>query len=94
MSTKSTAKTNLSYFGISRRWCFAFHSTKYVKLRFLFKNRILWVENIAFSSFYLDKIKFVREESLSNIAAVEMIDLPLSDAEGGIENEFNSKPGK
>lgn len=40
------------------------------------------------------KIKWTREESLTDIAAVEMIDLPLSDAEGAIENELNSKDGK
>lgn len=40
------------------------------------------------------KIKWTREESLADIAAVEMIDLPLSDAEGAIENELNSKDGE
>lgn len=40
------------------------------------------------------KIKWTREESLANIATVEMIDLPLSDAEGAIEQELNSKDGE
>lgn len=40
------------------------------------------------------KIKWTREEALTNIAAVEMIDLPLSDSEGAIEEELNSKEGK
>lgn len=39
-------------------------------------------------------LKWTREESLADIAAVEMIDLPLSDAEGAIENELNSKDGE
>lgn len=40
------------------------------------------------------KIKWVREESLANIAAIEMIDLPLADAEGAIEKQLKSKSGK
>ncbi|XP_055697417.1 ER membrane protein complex subunit 1 isoform X2 [Phlebotomus papatasi] len=39
------------------------------------------------------KIKWTREESLAHVVAVEMVDLPLSDAEGAIEDEFNSKDG-
>lgn len=40
------------------------------------------------------KIKWTREEALATIVAVEIMDLPLSDAEGAIENELNSKEGK
>lgn len=40
------------------------------------------------------KIKWIREEALATIVAVEIMDLPLSDAEGAIENELNSKEGK
>ncbi|XP_055680073.1 ER membrane protein complex subunit 1 isoform X2 [Lutzomyia longipalpis] len=39
------------------------------------------------------KIKWTREEALANVVAVEMVDLPLSDDEGAIEDEFNSKDG-
>ncbi|GAB0095170.1 ER membrane protein complex subunit 1 [Sergentomyia squamirostris] len=39
------------------------------------------------------KVKWTREESLAHIVAVEMVDLPLSDDEGAIEDEFNSKDG-
>uniref|UniRef100_A0A1L8D9I9 ER membrane protein complex subunit 1 n=2 Tax=Nyssomyia neivai TaxID=330878 RepID=A0A1L8D9I9_9DIPT len=39
------------------------------------------------------KIKWTREEALANVVDVEMVDLPLSDDEGAIEDEFNSKDG-
>ncbi|XP_059616170.1 ER membrane protein complex subunit 1 isoform X2 [Phlebotomus argentipes] len=39
------------------------------------------------------KVKWTREEALSHVVAVEMVDLPLSDDEGAIEDEFNSKDG-
>lgn len=39
------------------------------------------------------KVKWAREEALTNIAAVEMVELPLSYLEGSIEGEFNSKDG-
>lgn len=42
---------------------------------------------------FAEDIRWTREESLSKIVAVEFIDLPLSDAEGAIETELNSKPG-
>ncbi|XP_073989835.1 ER membrane protein complex subunit 1 isoform X2 [Rhodnius prolixus] len=40
-----------------------------------------------------DKVLWIREESLANILAVEMIDLPVSDAEAAIEKEFADKEG-
>lgn len=40
------------------------------------------------------KIKWTRQEALARIVAIEMIDLPLSDAEGSIENELKNKDGK
>lgn len=39
------------------------------------------------------KIKWVREEALTRIAAVEFLDLTLSDAQGAIEEELNNKDG-
>lgn len=39
------------------------------------------------------KIKWIREESLADIAAIEMIDLPLSDSEGAIEKQLKSDNG-
>lgn len=35
----------------------------------------------------------MREESLADIAAIEMIDLPLSDSEGAIEKQLKSDNG-
>lgn len=40
------------------------------------------------------KIKWIREEALTRIAAVEFLDLTLSDAQGAIEEELNSKDGE
>lgn len=40
-----------------------------------------------------NKIRWAREESLTNIVAVEFIDLPLADEEGAIESEMKNKPG-
>lgn len=40
------------------------------------------------------KIKWIREEALTKIAAVEFLDLTLSDAQGAIEEELNSKDGE
>lgn len=40
-----------------------------------------------------DKVLWIREESLANILTVEMIDLPVSDAEAAIEKEFADKEG-
>lgn len=40
------------------------------------------------------KIKWIREEALTRIAAVEFLDLTLSDAQGAIEEELNNKDGK
>lgn len=36
----------------------------------------------------------MREESLADIAAIEMIDLPLADSEGAIEKQLKSDNGK
>lgn len=44
--------------------------------------------------FYSDKIKWIREESLANVAVVEMVDLPLADSEGAIEKQLKSGNGK
>lgn len=40
------------------------------------------------------KVKWVREEALTEIAAIEFLDLTLSDALGAIEEELNNKDGK
>lgn len=39
------------------------------------------------------KIKWIREDSLANIAAIEIVDLPLDDSEGAIEEQMNTKNG-
>lgn len=39
------------------------------------------------------KIKWIREESLADIAAIEMVDLPLADSEGAIEKQLKSDNG-
>lgn len=39
------------------------------------------------------KIKWIREESLADIAVVEMVDLPLADSEGSIEKQLKSDNG-
>lgn len=44
--------------------------------------------------FNIGKIKWVREESLTKISAVEFIELSLSDAQGAIEEELNSGDGR
>lgn len=48
--------------------------------------------NLEFSM-NLGKIKWIREESLADIAAIEMVDLPLSDSEGAIEKQLKSDNG-
>lgn len=40
------------------------------------------------------KFKWTREEALTQIAAVEFLDLSLSDAQGAIEEELNNKDGE
>lgn len=42
----------------------------------------------------LNKVKWIREEALTQIAAVEFLDLTLSDAQGAIEEELNNKDGE
>lgn len=39
-------------------------------------------------------IKWHREESLTNILNVELVDLPVSDIEAAIEKEFGNKECK
>lgn len=41
-----------------------------------------------------NKIKWIREEALTRIASIEFLDLTLSDAQGAIEEELNSKDGE
>lgn len=41
-----------------------------------------------------NKIKWIREEALTKIASIEFLDLTLSDAQGAIEEELNSKDGE
>lgn len=55
---------------------------------------VLSTESGALVQIQAGKIKWIREESLANIAAIEMIDLPLADAEGAIEKQLKSKNGK
>lgn len=40
------------------------------------------------------KFKWIREEALAQIVAVEFLDLTLSDAQGAIEEELNNKDGE
>lgn len=40
------------------------------------------------------KVKWIREEALTKIAALEFLDLTLSDAQGAIEEELNNKDGE
>jgi hypothetical protein len=40
------------------------------------------------------KIKWIREEALTKIAAVEFLELSLSDAQGAMEEELNSADGR
>lgn len=49
---------------------------------------------LLFLAHFLGKIKWIREESLSEIAAVEMVDLPLADSEGAIEKQLKSDNGR
>lgn len=55
---------------------------------------ILSTINGALVQMQAGKIKWIREESLADISAIEMIDLPLADAEGAIEKQLKSKNGK
>lgn len=55
---------------------------------------VLSTVNGALLQIQAGKIKWIREESLADIAAIEMIDLPLADAEGAIEKQLKSKTGK
>lgn len=55
---------------------------------------LLSTENGAITLMQQGKIKWTRQEALTNIVSIEMIDLPLSDAEGSIENELKNKDGK
>lgn len=45
-------------------------------------------------NFFLGKIKWTREEALTKIAAVEFLELSLSDAQGIIEEELNTGDGE
>lgn len=40
------------------------------------------------------KVKWIREEALTQIASIEFLDLTLSDAQGAIEEELNNKDGE
>lgn len=40
------------------------------------------------------KVKWIREEALTQIASMEFLDLTLSDAQGAIEEELNNKDGE
>lgn len=52
------------------------------------------VLTISFCCHNLGKAKWVREEALASIVAIEMIDLPLADFEGSIQSELQNKDGK
>ncbi|XP_055375524.1 ER membrane protein complex subunit 1 isoform X2 [Condylostylus longicornis] len=56
-------------------------------------NAVISTEDGALLFTHQDKIRWVREESITNIVATELIDLPITDSEGLIESEFTSKPG-
>lgn len=49
--------------------------------------------NDIFVIFHAGKMKWIREESLADIAAIKMVDLPLSDSEGAIEKQLKSDNG-
>lgn len=49
---------------------------------------------MIFFNDFLGKIKWIREESLADLAVVEMVDLPLADSEGAIEKQLKSNNGK
>lgn len=55
---------------------------------------LLFTEDGAVVLAQQSKIKWIREEALTRIAAVEFLDLTLSDAQGAIEEELNNKDGK
>lgn len=52
--------------------------------------QLLMKNEIIFSG----KIRWIREDSLANIAAIEIVDLPLSDSEGSIEDQMKNSNGK
>ncbi|XP_037025633.1 ER membrane protein complex subunit 1 isoform X2 [Bradysia coprophila] len=54
---------------------------------------LLSSDNAALILMQQGKTKWVREEALANIVAIEMIDLPLADFEGSIESELQNKDG-
>ncbi|XP_031634273.1 ER membrane protein complex subunit 1 isoform X2 [Contarinia nasturtii] len=54
---------------------------------------ILATDNAAIVLIQSGKVKWIREESMSDIAAIEMIDLPLADSEGAIEKQLKSDNG-
>lgn len=56
-------------------------------------SHIQYIESHTISSFKIGKIKWIREDSLANIAAIEIVDLPLADSEGTIEDQLNNKNG-
>lgn len=40
------------------------------------------------------RVLWSREEALANVAAVEFVDLPVSDLDAAIESEFDQKEGE
>lgn len=61
--------------------------------------RILWNPNSRRKNtqhiFLLSgKLKWIRDESLADIAAIQMVDLPLADNEGVIEKQLKNAHGK
>lgn len=52
---------------------------------------LLHSEDDALSMLLQNKIQWTREESLANIAAVEIVELPMSDNDQAIETEFDQK---
>ena len=49
---------------------------------------------LTLSKNFVGKVKWIREESLTKIAAVEFLELSLSDSQGIIEEELNRGDGE
>lgn len=64
----------------------------YVQGGLLLFQEMFW--KILILIYFLDKIRWTREEALANVVAGEFIDLPLADSDGSIEDELKSKPGE
>lgn len=73
--------------------------TELVEVTYFFFTRdsfillLLLLHNFKWELSDTGKVKWIREESLADIGAIEMVDLPLSDSEGAIEKQLKSNNG-